>query len=230
MGRLKEGWSDYARRLKSKAYKSWQYALRVPYWAGKDISSKHLVVWMDQGLGEQILTASLIPEVLSRAGAVTLACDPRLCSLFERSFPGVRVVSLEATRNKGEALGQIDIQASISELGTCLRPVLTSFLDPSPFLIPDVEQVALLKQKLHGSESRPLVGVSWRSANPLAGQEKSTDLIKHWASVLSCHDVRFVSIQYGRQNRSLIKLEKKLMSVSSIQNWIVCEMWTVSYP
>ena len=203
MGRLADGWRDYARRLKSKAYKSWQYALQVPYWAGEDITGKHLVVWMDQGLGEQILTASLIPEMLKKTGAVTLACDPRLCPLFERSFPDVRVVSLEATRNKGEGLGQIDVQASISELGAYLRPELTSFPNPAPFLKPDMERVASFRKKLQDDESKPLVGLSWRSSNPLAGQEKSTDLIKQWSPILSCQGVRFVSLQYGETSQEL---------------------------
>ena len=127
LGRLEEGWVDYARRLKSKAYKSWQYALRVPYWSGEDIGGQSLVVWTDQGLGEQILTASLLPDVINRADSVTLACDPRLITLFQRSFSSIEVVSLEATRNAGEGVGSVDIQASISELGAVLWPTLKSF-------------------------------------------------------------------------------------------------------
>ena len=206
LGRLSEGWEDYAQRLKNKTYKSWQYALRVPYWAGEGLANKHMVVWTDQGLGEQILTASLLPDVLTRAKKVTLACDPRLCALFQRSFPSLAVVSLEATREKGRDIGPVDVQATLSELGAVLRPERNAFPNPEPFLKPDKDRTAYYRTQIKDGDA-PLVGISWRSKNPLAAKEKTTSLSEQWLPVLKTENIRFVSLQYGDSSDDLQALQ-----------------------
>lgn len=197
-GDLALGWQDYASRLKSPAYVSWQDALPAPYWAGEDLADKHLVVWADQGLGEQILAAGMAREVRPRVGALTLACDPRLVSLFCRSFPDMTVVSLEAMRNGGREIGRADWQASLSELGAVLRPDMASFPKSEKYLNPDparVERYRKALRKLNPDGS--LVGISWRSENPIVGNEKSTNLGQHWIELLTTPGVNFVSLQYG---------------------------------
>ncbi|NKB45976.1 MAG: tetratricopeptide repeat protein, partial [Alphaproteobacteria bacterium] len=111
LGDLAGGWADYGVRLKHAYYDSWQHALEVPYWSGEDLTGKHLAVWADQGIGEQILTASLALQTSTRAGSLTFACDPRLVSLLSRSFPDIAVVSLEKLRERGRAVGPVDLQA-----------------------------------------------------------------------------------------------------------------------
>ena len=198
LGDLAGGWEDYAVRLRHAFYDSWQHALGVPYWSGDDLDGKHLVVWADQGLGEQILTAGMAQQAASRAGSISFACDPRLVALLSRSFPDIAVVSLEKLRERGKAIGPVDMQASVSELGAVLRPTMDSFPPASAYLIPDDERVSAYRKALKGTGLQsPLVGISWRSENAIAGKEKSTDLMRHWSAVLSVPSVRFVSLQYG---------------------------------
>jgi len=197
LGRLEEGWPAYAQRFRDKTYKSWQHALSAPYWTGEDLAGQHLVVWADQGLGEQILTASLLDEVTDKARKITLACDPRLVTLFARSFPNISVVSIEATREKGREIGSVDLQASISELGLALRPDLKAFPKPKAFLSVEPDLVLKFKGDLTQESEKKLVGISWQSENELAGEQKSISLIKYWQTVLSTAHVKFVSLQYG---------------------------------
>ncbi|MFL2771495.1 MAG: tetratricopeptide repeat protein [Rhodospirillaceae bacterium] len=197
MGRFREGWLDYARRLQSGDYQSWQFALNIPYWSGEDLSDKHLLVWTDQGLGDQILAVSLLGELVPRARKITLACDPRLISLFQRSWPELTVVSLAILRNAKKNLAPIQVQATISELGATLRPNYKSFSQPKAFLKSDKERSIELRRRLTKDEQRPLIGISWRSSNPLAGKQKSTSLCSDWAQVLKQSGMRFVALQYG---------------------------------
>lgn len=217
MGRLEEGWSAYARRLKSPDYESWQFALGVPYWAGEDITDKHVLIWTDQGLGEQILTVSLLNDVIALAKTVTLACDPRLIPLFQRSWPDVTVVSLTALRDEKKAMAAVDVQATLSELGAALRRNLEAFPQPNPFLKAKPERTAALREQLKSGSSKPLIGLSWRSANPLAGEHKSTDLLEHWAPILSQSRFTFVALQYGDVADELEAVRKALeVTISTI--------------
>lgn len=196
LGRMEEGWREYAARLKNREYVSWQYALRVPYWAGEDLSDKHLVVWADQGLGEQLLTASLLNDAAARSGTLTFACDPRLVPLLARSLPGIQVVPLTAIKDRGPTLGQIDAQATLSELGAILRPNLAAFPEAKAFVTPNPDQRIALREKLRVGD-QTVIGISWRSENALAGRDKSTTLSEHWSTVLRMPHVHFVSLQYG---------------------------------
>jgi tetratricopeptide (TPR) repeat protein len=197
-GDLEQGWADYAFRLKSREYVSWQHALKAPYWAGEDLTGKHLAVWADQGLGEQLLTASLLPDVLSQSKSLTFACDPRLVTLLRRSFPEVQVVSLEALKQEGKALGAIDYQATLSEVGAAQRPSLSDFPSPQATLLPDSGRVAAFRESLLAGAAKPLIGIAWRSENALAGREKRTDLPSHWLPLLKTPEVQFISLQYGQ--------------------------------
>ena len=66
---------------------------RLAPWTGGSLKSKRLLVRAEQGVGDQIMFASLIPDLAARAraegGSVILECEPRLVPLFARSFPGV---------------------------------------------------------------------------------------------------------------------------------------------
>jgi hypothetical protein len=46
-----------------------------------------LLVWREQGLGDEIMFASMLDELRSIDGKVILECEPRLVEVFQRSFP-----------------------------------------------------------------------------------------------------------------------------------------------
>lgn len=215
LGRLAEGWADYAARLKNLSYVSWQYALRVPYWSGEGLTGKHLVVWADQGLGEQLLTVSLLSDAVALCGSLTFACDPRLVTLLSRSFPGIHVVPLTALKDDGPSLGHIDAQATLSELGAVLRQDLTTFPPPTAFLKPDLARVEAFRERLKAHD-QPLIGISWRSESTLAGAEKSTSLKDHWSTVLQTDGPRFVSLQYGDTSEDIAAAGVEILSAPDL--------------
>ncbi len=56
----------------------------TPFWQGEPTDS--LIVIGEQGIGDEVLFASLIPEAMIRCKEVTYACDPRLVQTLERSL------------------------------------------------------------------------------------------------------------------------------------------------
>jgi Flp pilus assembly protein TadD len=78
------GWPDYeARRSDPKA----GFAPRpfdMPWWSGDEISGQTILVWGEQGLGDEILHAGMVPVLITKADHVVLECEPRRHSLFTR--------------------------------------------------------------------------------------------------------------------------------------------------
>ena len=89
-GELRHGWRDYEYRLRIKGRTiSADHGLRE--WDGKPRDGKTVLVTAEQGIGDQIMFASLIPELAAKKGTVILETEPRLVPLFARSFPRVTV-------------------------------------------------------------------------------------------------------------------------------------------
>jgi hypothetical protein len=68
-------------------------ALTAPEWRGEDIRGRHLQIWPEQGLGDEIQFARFAPWLAASGVRVTLICRPPLVSLFEST--GVEVCSLD---------------------------------------------------------------------------------------------------------------------------------------
>jgi ADP-heptose:LPS heptosyltransferase len=81
-----------------------------PLWTGELLCSRRLLLWGEQGVGDEIMFAGLLPEAIRAGNRITLDCDPRLEPLLARSFPEIEVIST-AQPNPGlepnPALGSI---------------------------------------------------------------------------------------------------------------------------
>jgi hypothetical protein len=55
------------------------------------LRDKRLLVYAEQGLGDQIMFASCLPDLLPQVGGCVVECAPRLVPIFRRSFPAARI-------------------------------------------------------------------------------------------------------------------------------------------
>ena len=60
-GRLGIGWEKYESRFKAMNVAE---PSSLPRWRGEDLSGRRLLVWPEQGIGEQVLFSGLLPEVI----------------------------------------------------------------------------------------------------------------------------------------------------------------------
>ncbi|MCB2107928.1 MAG: tetratricopeptide repeat protein [Rhodobacteraceae bacterium] len=196
-GRLSDGWGEYRQRFDNPDHKGWHRGIRLPRFDGKTLAGQRVLIWSDQGLGDQILVAGLLPGATAAAEHIVFACEPRLRPVIERSFPGLRVVSLTELHTGKIDLRDVTTQASISELGPVLRSDLSSFKTHTGYLRADAGRSAALKQKYDQMPGKgPVVGISWQSVNDQAGAHKTISL-SDWGPILNLSNARFVSLQYG---------------------------------
>ncbi len=91
-GVFKAGWEAYEWRWKWESSAADWRNFSYPLWQGER-GDGALLVWREQGIGDEVLYAGMIPDLLARGHRVVMETDPRLVTLFERSFPGVKAVA-----------------------------------------------------------------------------------------------------------------------------------------
>jgi len=201
LGRLAEAWPLYQARMnvKSADPRGTAFTGRLPPWDGTVRPGQRILVWGEQGVGDQILFGSMLPELVRAGADVVFGGDPRLVPLFERSIEGLRCEAMGLPIKPDvvdRVAGLADVQAGLGDIGMWLRPDLAAAPPPRAYLKPDPVRVAALRRRYESYGKRHIVGITWRSSNPRIGAMKSVALLD-WAPVLTQKDVLFVDMQYG---------------------------------
>ncbi|HYH39447.1 MAG TPA: tetratricopeptide repeat protein, partial [Azospirillum sp.] len=166
---------------------------RQPLWDGRDLAGKRLFVWKEQGIGDEIMFASCVPDLTASNARVTLECSPKLQPLFQRSFPFATVVTPGTVPD--EERDDFDVHLPIGSLPRYYRRSLADFPDHS-FLVPDPERVATWRRRLEELGPGPYVGISWRGRIQTVSRSHHYTRIEEWEPILRTPGVVFVNMQY----------------------------------
>ncbi len=180
-----------------------------PWWQGEDISRQSILVWGEQGMGDEVEYTSIIPDLAARAGHVVLECDPRLVPLFERSFAGVEVVPRQAPVAPRLLQDDLRLQAPLGHTFRWLRPTMESFRTSGGHLRADADKVAHWKSRLAALGDGPKVGVAWRSKLMTKSRAHHFATIEQWGEVLHVPGVCFVNLQYDECSAELRSAEER---------------------
>ena len=205
LGQVESGLMDYEARLDPSLIEApVRRNLHAPRWTGDSAIDGPVLVVCEQGLGDEIRFASLVPALVERVSSVALECDARLISLFERSLPGVTVVASHRHKDAKrpifnyshlsfEPTAWIEAGSLPLQLGLCDD---SSFSSPG-YLKADPVRVALFRARLKAKASdTPLVGFVWGSSARDPSRQRHYPELDEWAPVLSVPAVTFVDLQY----------------------------------
>ena len=196
-GELEHGWEKYEWRWKCHDFPSENRNFPQPLWDGTGLSDKSVLVWTEQGVGDEIMFANMLDTLSWMAAEIITECEERLVPLFQRSFPKVQFVSREQKPNPILLDKDIDYQVPIGSLAQWLRKNESQFPKKGSYLSASSEKVSQLRDKYKGlTDDRFLVGISWKSINHGIEKEKST-ILENWTPILSQPDCFFVNLQYG---------------------------------
>lgn len=205
-GKMADGWAGYEMRF--KALESGGRPFTQPPWDGSDPAGKRILVWMEQGVGDQVLWAGLLPDLLRRGAHCVLESESRLASLLARSFPEVQVVSRGNPPHPRTRQPDIDFQIPAGSLPFWFRPDLESFPEHSGYLVPDPALVAQWGRRFAGLDPGLRVGICWRSM--LHGDARSIfySRLRQWGPILTVPGIRFINLQYDQCDEELQEAER----------------------
>jgi tetratricopeptide (TPR) repeat protein/ADP-heptose:LPS heptosyltransferase len=189
-GDFDPGWRNYESRWQSPDHDTPMRDYPQPLWTGEKLSAGRLLLWGEQGVGNEIQFAGLIPDALRIGNRIVLDCDPRLQALFARSFPEIEVVS-------GCRVAESEMAAHIAtgSLPGLFRPSESAFAaTTSPYLKADPAETEQFRARY--SDGRKLIGLAWQTSNKQTGRKRSIDLAL-LAPLFAQPGIRWISLQYG---------------------------------
>ena len=165
----------------------------IPYWEGQ--KDKTVVVYGEQGMGDEILFSSALGDALATCKEVVLDCHPRMIDLFKRSFPDIKII--HGTRKKTTIEWpkdlKIDYRVAMGSLFYIYRQ--DGKFPRKTYLTPDPDKVKEYRQWLALSGPPPYIGISWQGGSKRTHSHERSFKLSHLKPILE-QDATFISLQY----------------------------------
>lgn len=211
-GRLREGWRryDYGFLPTDLASRTPKRHFQVPQWRGEPLGDKRLLIWGEQGLGDELWFFGLLNEALEHCIHVIVECEPRLVSLMTRSFPNVKVRATNLSPAMLRGSQDFDLHIPVGSLMGLFRNNITDLKNFKPYLNANPEFIADFSERLNSFKDKKLVGLCWRSGKLSANRNLSYLSIDDLSEVLELKECIFVNLQYGDCEDELERIESKI--------------------
>lgn len=197
IGDFENGWREYEWRDHKRSQPA------TPRWDGSPLQGRSLLISCREPLGTQLLFASILPEVAALRSPIVLECEPRLASLFRRSFPELLV------RERGPRVDEAavdsqpasDLHIPLGGLAAFFRRNLAEFPRHRGYLVADQARRTAWRQRLARlsdfAGKKLVVGISWQAGATPEELRKRTIPLENWWPILETLGVTFVNLERG---------------------------------
>ena len=186
-GRFREGWREFEYRWKVADCGFDRPVLHAPEWRGEPLSGRSIVVYSEQGLGDAIQFARLLPRLVNTGARVTFLCHPALVRLFR---PFSSAIELAATT---DANRRFDFQCALMSLAERFGIEPHDLPGTMPYLFAEPDLVAQWRDRIgsHGFK----VGIGWQG-NPIGLIDKGRSVpLANFLPLSQIPGLRLISLQ-----------------------------------
>ena len=184
------GWQDYDLRLGSKDRPPRPSIARA--WRGEDPANLQLLIYGEQGIGDEIMFASCLPQMIGASRHCVVECSERLLPLFRRSFPAADVRVAGATT----PAPAVDAEVAMGSLPQYLRRDAAAFPRHDGYLAADPARVEAWRARFAALGPGPVVGISWQGGTHKTRSPARSLPLAQWAPLLKTGGMHFVDLQY----------------------------------
>lgn len=217
--RFEEAWEHHEARLNSEsncnvAVRNYADEGVTPWWDGK--SDGLIAIHGEQGLGDEIMFASCIPDLMKEGREFVFESSPRTADLFARSLP-CKVVGthkLDGSEWKGDR--KVDFKVGVGSLAKYCRNTEEDF-PGIPYLVPNPKYAKQWKKKFAQLSDKPKIGIAWQGGMPTTRVDLRSIPLFYWTDVLD-KDVTWVSLQYTKAAAEEVAAVKEHIGVN-IHHW-----------
>ena len=159
---------------------------------------KNILIWGEQGIGDQILYSQFVELIKDEFENMTLALNKKLIPFFGKIYPKLNYIDYKEI-NK---FNNYDYHLPMGSLGLYFQ----KYVKKESFKqIRDYSEIENLPKKI----KKIRCGISWKSTNKLTKHKKSIEL-KKFNTLFNIEDIEFVNLQYSDEKKEITNLESSL--------------------
>ncbi|HRQ81833.1 MAG TPA: hypothetical protein PKZ97_12015 [Azospirillaceae bacterium] len=180
--------------------------MNAPRWRGEPLAGKRLLVWREQGVGDEILFSSCLKELIGAGAETVVRCDRRLVSLFSRSFPSIRFIP-----DGQEITLRFDYHTPMGSLPGLTRRTLANFasVGTAAWLRPDETTAAAWRRRLAALPRGLMVGIAWKSGLVASEREATYTALVDWLPLFKMANINLINLQYGQCEEEIRQVEEQ---------------------
>jgi tetratricopeptide (TPR) repeat protein len=198
-----KGWPNYRKCIGTEWRPKMVYA-DEPEWDG--VSRGTIVLYAEQGLGDMICFASMLPDMqvwaAENESTLVLDMDWRLHNLFQRSFNSLAIyptAGVTADKMRPELKWkdehcEIDYSLPMGQVAEYFRTSEDDF-PRTPFLIPNKDEEYKWRS-LFESKAKPAIGIAWTGGHAKTGAHLKRLTLEQLVPLFESIDATWVSLQY----------------------------------
>ncbi|MDH5693030.1 MAG: tetratricopeptide repeat protein [Gammaproteobacteria bacterium] len=202
-GKIREGWQHYEWRWQTTTQSKRQ--ILAPEWQGENPANATIYIYAEQGLGDELLFSSCIPNLARAARKTIIECDSRLIPLYQRTWPNLELIARGSTVSPQN----IDYQVAVGSLPKFFRASLDDFNSEISSLVVDPQRVAYWRNQFEQIGPGPYIGFSWRSARRDNNRSPGAANIDDWETLFLANTLNLINLQYDNSQEELAYIEKQ---------------------
>ena len=209
LGNFRQGWDDGEHRWHCPGFSANHDPAFAPSSLMREaLKGKRILVAAEQGAGDEIMFASMIPDLQRDARSVSLECDRRFIGLFGRSFEGVNLVArISPPIWKG---AEFDYVVPAQSLGHLYRDAAADFPNRVSFLMASDMITDSWKRRLSGLGDGMKIGISWQGGADHTRRRERSMPLEMLARNLTIENACLVSLQYGQTRQEIEEVNQSL--------------------
>lgn len=215
LGRYGEGFDLYHWGKRAAVRMERNYAnATTPEWDGSP--GKTVVVYGEQGIGDEIMFVSLLPEMIRDCKQVIFDCHIKLHRLFAASFPDIDIYGTREDNaitwpitSDGKQRYPIEAKIAIGDLPKFYRRKIEDF-PGTPYISPTAKAAMHWANKLNEmfQDEKPIIGINWIGGHKKTRVEVRSLTLEQMLPILK-QDAHFVSLQYTPCEDEIFEFEQK---------------------
>lgn len=216
-GQFEKAWPDYELRLLNEVAPKRNF--NFPRWDGSDIKEKTILVYAEQGIGDEIMFANCLIDLIAQAKHCVIDCHIKLAPIFRRSFPSATIhggTQFDAA-DWLKGVPKIDLQIPIGSLPLYFRNALDDFPKHTGYLKPDEIKIKKWRDKLNALGSGLKIGFSWRGGTKISRKEMRSLVVEDCLPFLKQEGTHLINLQYDYQESDLMEFSDKYGL--NLHNW-----------
>jgi len=204
LGKFEDGWNGYEYRYNVDGFHTTSGGLKsIPenlikkFPTINDVANRDVFVIPEQGIGDQVMFLSILPDLQSVAKKITCQVDDRLIKIFSNSFSAIDFVTKQESFSTQFLREHIFIR--MGSLPFIFRKSIKNF-NGLPYLTPTVESVLKFKSLIENLQKneKPKIAISWKGGTSLSRAKDRSIELKSLLKIFELKkDVNLYCIQHG---------------------------------